>query len=217
MMTVGLTNHGGWDFFVARGRGPVGLVLIHEIFGYNEYIEKVAKDLASAGFTTAAIDLFRGKRATTMEEGFKFRGEVTKELLADGVTKGLELVRKESGASELGTMGFCMGGGFALQAACDLGLGFCIDYYGLMENDQDASKLTGPVLMILASEDQRVTPWAFQKFLPAAMTYKKRVEVQLYPNARHAFHRPGWEGYNPEATKDAWDKTIRFLSGLAPK
>lgn len=209
-----LTNHGGWDFYLARGRGPVGLVLIHEIFGYNEYIETVAKDLATAGFTTAAIDLFRGRKATTLEEGFKLRTGVTKEILADGISKGLELVRRESSASKVGTMGFCMGGGFALQAACDLGLGFCIDYYGMMENEQDASKLSGPVLMILASEDERVTPWAFQKFLPAAVKYKKRVEVQLYPNARHTFHRPNWEGHNPEAAKDAWDRTVWFLSRL---
>ena len=210
-----ITNHGGWNFYLARGKGPVGLVLIHEIFGYNNYMENVADDLARAGCTTAAIDLFRGTKATTLEEGMKLRAGVTKEVLADGVSKGLELVREESRASKLGTMGFCMGGGFALQAACDLGLGFCIDYYGSMENEQDASKLAGPVLLILASEDARVTPWAFQKFLPAATQYKKRVEVQLYPNARHAFHRPGWEGHNPEATKDAWDKTTRFLSKLA--
>jgi carboxymethylenebutenolidase len=193
----------------------VGLVLIHEIFGYNEYIETVANGLAEAGFTAAAIDLFRGVKATTLEEGFKLRSGITKEILADGVSKGVELVRKESGATKLGTMGFCMGGGFALQAACDLSLGFCVDYYGMIENEQDVSKLAGPVLMILAGEDERVTPWAFQKFLPAAMKYKKRVEVQLYPNARHAFHRPNWEGYNPEAAEDAWDKTIGFLSRLA--
>jgi carboxymethylenebutenolidase len=210
-----LTSHGGWNFYLARGKGPVGLVLIHEIFGYNEYIETVANDLARAGFTTAAIDLFRGARATTLEEGFKLRTGITKEILTDGISKGAELVSRDSGASKVGTMGFCMGGGFALQAACDLGLGFCVDYYGMMENEQDASKLAGPVLMILASEDERVTPWAFQKFLPAAMKFKKRVEVQLYPNARHAFHRPGWEGHNPEATKDAWEKTTRFLSKVA--
>jgi len=212
---VGLAKQGGWDFFLAKGGKPLGLVLIHEIFGYNDYMEKVARELASAGFTTAAIDLFQGKKATTMEEGMKMRGEVTKEKLDDGVSKGLELVRRESGARKVGTMGFCMGGGFALQAACDLGLDFAVDYYGLIQDEQDASKLVGPVLLVLASEDERVTPWAFQKFLPAAMKYKKRVELQLYPNTRHAFHRPGWEGHNAEAAKDAMDKTVRFLTQVA--
>ncbi len=211
------TSHGGWDFFLARGKSPLGLVLIHEIFGYNDYVETVAKNLAGAGFNAASIDMFRGKKAANLEEGFKLRSAVTKDVLSDGVARGVELLRGEAGAKKVGTMGFCMGGGFALQAACDLGLDFAVDYYGMIENEQDASKLAGPVLMVLASEDERVTPWAFQKFLPAAMKYKKRVEAQLYPNARHGFHRPNWEGHNPEAANDAWDKTIRFLSQLSSR
>jgi carboxymethylenebutenolidase len=211
---LALTEFKGWNFFLAKGTQPVGLVAIHEIFGYNPYIESVASSLSSSGFTAAAIDVFRGKKAATLEEGYKLRGSVTKEVLSEGVSRGVELIRKETGARKVGTLGFCMGGGFALQAACDLGLDFCVDYYGSIENEDDVAKVNGPVLLILGSEDERVTPWAFQKLLPAAMKGKRRVEVQLYPNAKHAFHRPGWEGHNPTAAKDAWDKTVRFLSNL---
>jgi carboxymethylenebutenolidase len=207
-------KRGDWEFFVAKAPGPVGLVLIHEIFGYSPYVEKVATDISSRGFTTAAIDLYKGKKATTLEEGFKLRTSVTKESLLDGISRGIELMKDEAGVRKVGTMGFCMGGGLALQAACDLALDFCVDYYGSMEKEDDLAKLGGPVLLILGSDDDRVTPWAFQKFLPAAMKYKKRAEVQLYPNARHAFHRPGWEGHNRQAAADAWDKTIRFLSAI---
>ena len=211
---MSLTKYDGWSFFLAKGSRPLGLVLIHEIFGYNPYIETVARDLSAEGFSAAAIDIFRGDKATSLEEGFKLRASVTKELLSDGISKGIELIMKETGAKKVGTMGFCMGGGLALQAACDLGLDFCVDYYGSIENEDDASKLKGPVLLILGSEDERVTPWALQKFLPAATKYKVRVEVQLYPNAKHAFHRPGWDGHNPEAARDAWGKTLRFLTEL---
>jgi carboxymethylenebutenolidase len=211
---VALERKGDWEFFLARAPGPVGLVLIHEILGYTPYHETVAKDLSARGFTAAAIDLFKGKKAATLEEGFKLRASVTKESLLDGVSRGLELMKDEAGVRKVGTMGFCMGGGFALQAACDLSLDFCVDYYGSMEKEDDLAKLRGPVLLILGSDDERVTPWAYQKLLPAATKYKKRVEVQLYPNARHAFHRPGWEGHNPQAATDAWDKTIRFLSAV---
>jgi carboxymethylenebutenolidase len=210
-----LTSYKDWNFFLSEGTKPVGVVVIHEIFGYNPYVESVAAKLSAGGFTAASIDLFRGKKATTLEEGFKLRSSVTKDILSEGISRGMELIQKESGAKKVGTLGFCMGGGFALQAACDLGLDFCVDYYGSVESEEDVSKLKGPVLLILGSEDERVTPWAFQEFLPAAMKYKKRVEVQLYPNARHAFHRPGWDGHNPVAAADAWDKTLRFLATMA--
>jgi carboxymethylenebutenolidase len=207
-------KQGDWDFYLAKGKGHLGLVLIHEILGVTPYIEKVVDDLSAEGISAAAIDLFRGKRAASLEEGFKLRSSVTKEALLDGISNGIQLLKSQAGAEKLGTMGFCMGGGFALQAACDLSLDFCVDYYGSIENEQDVARIGGPLLLILGSDDERVTPWAFQKFLPAVTQQKKRVEVQLYPNARHAFHRPGWEGHNPEAARDAWGKTIRFLTAL---
>ena len=75
--------------------------------------------------------------------------------------------------------------------------------------------IKGPIVAILGSDDERVTPWAFQSLLPAAAKYKKRIEVHLYPNARHAFHRPNWEGHNTQAADDAWDKTMKFVSQFA--
>jgi carboxymethylenebutenolidase len=209
-----LQKHGDWDFFLAKAPRTVGVVLIHEIFGYSPYIERVARDFASKGFSAAAIDLFRGKKAATVEEGHKLRSAITRESLSDGVSKGVDLLKTEAGAEKVGAMGFCMGGGLALQSACDLPLDFCVDYYGSVEKEDDLARLQGPVLLVLGGDDERVTPWASQKFLPAMTKYKKRAEVQLYPNARHAFHRPGWEGHNPEAAADAWDKTIRFLSSI---
>ena len=205
---------GGWRFFLARGEGRAGVVLIHEIFGHTPYAESVASGLASRGFSTAAIDLYRGQKASTIEEGFRLRSSVTRESLLEGVSRGATLLREVAGSKSVGTMGFCMGGGFALQAACNLPLDFCVDYYGSIENEEDVAGLKCPVLLILGEDDERVTPWALQKFLPVATRNKKRVEVQLYPNARHAFHRPGWEGHNPAAAEDAWDKTLRFLSAF---
>jgi len=212
LQAMSVKEFNGWNYFLAKGSKSVGLIVIHEIFGYNKYVESVASQLASSGFTAGAIDLFRGKKATSLDEGMKLRASVTNELLDDGVSRGMELMRKEAGAKKVGTLGFCMGGGFALQAASDLGLDFCVDYYGSIPNEGDISGLKGPVLLILGSDDDRVTPWAFEKLFPAAKAHKKRIEVQLYPNAKHAFHRPGWDGHNPEAARDAWDKTLRFLS-----
>ncbi|MDG7012484.1 MAG: dienelactone hydrolase family protein, partial [Nitrososphaerota archaeon] len=47
----------GWDFFLAKGKTDVGVVVIHEIFGYSPYVEDVATELAKGGFSAASIDL----------------------------------------------------------------------------------------------------------------------------------------------------------------
>jgi carboxymethylenebutenolidase len=204
---------GPWDFLLYSGKSNAGVLLVHEIYGLDKYIESVASKLSEDGCWVAAVDLFRGQHPSTLEEGFKGRSALKEREILDALQSGLELLRgRMAGNAKVGSMGFCMGGGLALLGACTLDLAFCADYYGLIEDAERVEGLKGPIQLMLGSEDERVTPWAFQQLLPAATKYRKRVDVHLYPNARHAFHRPNWEGHNPEAAKDAWEKTLRFLS-----
>jgi carboxymethylenebutenolidase len=204
---------GEWDFRLHAGTSKVGVVLVHEIFGFDEYVDSVAEQLSQEGYWAAAVDLFRGKYASSLEEGFKLRAALKETDLLDALRSGLDLLRGKIGeGARVGSMGFCMGGSVALLGACSLDFQFCVDYYGLIEDAEKVAGLKGPLVLMLASEDERVTPWAFEHLLPAATKHKKRVDVHLYPNARHAFHRPNWEGHNAEAAKDAWEKTLLFLS-----
>lgn len=204
---------GGWDFRLHPASSKVGVVLVHEIFGFDQYADSVAAQLAQAGFSVAAVDLYRGKLASSLEEGFKLRSALKEQEVLDALGSGLQLLVQKIGQdAKVGSMGFCMGGAFALLGACNLNMAFCVDYYGMVENVEQVKSAKGPVQLMLASEDERVTPWAYQHFLPAATKYKKRVDVHLYPNAQHAFHRPNWEGHNAEAAKDAWAKTLTFIS-----
>lgn len=203
----------GWEFWLHQSNSRVGVVLIHEIFGHDEYIESVASKLAEDGFSAAAVDLYRGKHASSLDEAFKIRASLKEEEVVDALRSGSRVLKERlGGEAKVGSMGFCMGGGFALLGACRLPLAFCVDYYGMVQNAEDVEGVKGPIQLILASEDERITPWAYQELLPALTKYKKRVDLYLYPNAKHAFHRPNWEGHNAEAAKNAWSKTIGFLS-----
>jgi carboxymethylenebutenolidase len=203
----------GWASWLHRGSSRVGVVLVHEIFGHDAYIETVAANLAREGFWAAAIDLYRGRHASTLEEGLELRSSLKPEEVASAIEVGSKVLGARLGeGAKVGSMGFCMGGGFALLGACRLPLAFCVDYYGMIENVDEIRNVIGPIQLYVGSDDQRITPWAFQQLLPAAAKFKKRVDLQLYPNAQHAFHRPNWEGHNPEAAKDAWLRTLRFLS-----
>ena len=189
----------------------MGVVLVHEIFGLDDYMDSVAARLSGTGTWVAAVDLYHGKYAANLEEGFKLRSALKELEVLDALGSGLQLLRvKVGGKAKVGSMGFCMGGGIALLGACNLNMAFCVDYYGMIENVEQVNGVKGPIQLILASEDERVTPWAYQQFLPAATKYKKRVDVHLYPNAKHAFHRPNWEGHNAEATKMRGRKRLTF-------
>jgi carboxymethylenebutenolidase len=204
---------GDWDFHLHRGTSNIGVLLVHEIYGLDEYVDSVATKFSEEGYWAAAVDLFRGRHASSLEEGFKLRSALKEGDVLDALQSGLALMHSKTGENaKIGSMGFCMGGGLALLGACNLDFAFCVDYYGLIEDADQVKGLKGPLQVILGSEDERVTPWAFQHLLPAATRHKKRVDVHLYPHARHAFHCPDWEGHNAEAADDAWKKTLLFLS-----
>jgi carboxymethylenebutenolidase len=193
-------------------KGSVGVVVIHEVFGRDDYVRSVGEQLAAAGFPAAVVDLYNGAYAKTLDEAFALRSQLTDAAVLDALEAGRDAVaRRLVPRARVGALGFCMGGGYALLGACRRRFDFAVDYYGRIEQANDVEGLTGPVLCLLASEDARITPWAFAELLPAAMRSKKRVTLELYPGVQHAFHHPGQERYDATAATDAWRRTLAFL------
>jgi carboxymethylenebutenolidase len=193
--------------------GTLGVVLVHDIFGPGPYLRSVAEALAAAGVASATVDLFGGTLPATVEEGRAVASTLTDAAVLDALEEARTAVSARlSGPARVGTLGFCMGGGYALLGACHRPFDFAVNFYGRIARADDVEGLRGPVLVILGSEDERITPWAIGELLPAANRAKKRVSVELYPGVRHAFHRPGGPNYDPRAASDAWRRTMAFLA-----
>jgi len=195
--------------------GALGVVLVHEVFGRDDYVRSVAAALERAGYAAAAVDLYDGRYARTLDEAFALRGALTDDhVLARLDDARRTLAGRVAPGGRVGTLGFGMGGGYALLAACRSPFGFCVDYYGRIERADEVAGLTGPVLVILGGEDERITPWAFGELLPAAVRAQRHVAVELYPHVRSAFHRPGWEGHHAGTAEAAWRRTLAFLGDV---
>ena len=55
--------------YTPQGKGPFpALVVIHEWWGLNDWVKEQASKLADQGYVALAIDLYRGKVATTSDE-----------------------------------------------------------------------------------------------------------------------------------------------------
>jgi carboxymethylenebutenolidase len=68
------------------------------------------------------------------------------------------------------------------------------------------------VLGIYGENDKSVPPAAVHKLEQQLKALGKKVDVIIYPNADHAFFndtRP--TVYNPDASADAWQRTIKFF------
>lgn len=101
--------------------GPVpGLVMIYEVFGLNDEMRRVARELAAEGYAVVIPDLFaRGSIkplcvASAIRTTLRGSGRELDDLESARVWFA---DRPEVDADRIGTIGFCMGGSFALLLA----------------------------------------------------------------------------------------------------
>ena len=217
MIVYGAERLGGY-LAVPEGRGPFpGLVVIHEWWGLNEQVKATTADLARAGYAALAVDLYRGRVTGNPEEAKSLvmgldRSRANSDLEeAFRFLSGRPYVRK----GKVGSIGWCMGGGYSLGLALsEPELAACVVYYGRLENDTEKlSRISGPVLGFFGQDDTSIPVAAVNEFQAAMKKAGRKVDVYIYPGAGHAFANPTrTDAYRPEATRDSWEKMMKFFA-----
>lgn len=190
------------------------VIVIHEWWGLNEHIEHWADRLAADGYAALAVDLFGGKIAKTPDEAMAA-------VKAVDATKALEVLKAAHRflaeaptvqAKRRGVVGWCFGGGWALQAALAIpDLDAAVMYYGRLVTDRaQLEKLRTPLLGIFGNEDESIPPAAVNEFEQALKAAGKNVKVMRY-DAPHAFANPSNPKYDQEAAEAAWKETSGWL------
>jgi carboxymethylenebutenolidase len=218
--------------FLAQPGSPApGVVMIPDVWGLYEHYKDLARRLAGEGFAVLALDLYRRIGGTppikTPEEAMAWiDGLDDREVLGD-VQACLDFLAAGPAASaRIGVTGFCMGGQYALLAACTCtGLSACAPFYGMLRyaGGLDPQRkpraplealldLSCPVLGFYGAEDHLI-PQADVDALRAGLAASSHGgEVILYPGAGHAFMndtRPAL--YREDAARDAWPRLVGFL------
>jgi len=180
-----------------------GVLIVHEVTGLNDYIKEVAENVARRGFVALAVDLYEGKTAGGMADGAPLREKVTEEVFRAKIGAGIRHLRSQPSCSgHLGVTGFCMGGGFALWAACLFPdeIEACSMFYGRVPNLSMLQNLRHPVIGNFGAEDLGITTWAGQELWPEMMKLGKSLDMKLYPGAPHGFARHN----DPRPEKARW-------------
>lgn len=195
------------------GQWPA-IIVIHEWWGLNENIKEISDRFAKEGFLALAVDLYKNHVATSKEEAQKLVDNLS---LEDGLQICLEAVgylKSRGDVGKIGVTGFCMGGKYTLAlAGYSPEMSACVPFYGHVPQpvDQYLAELKCPVLGHYAELDDGIPPAEVQ-LLKATLTKNGlEHEIIIYPGAHHAFMNDRGDRYNPEAAKQAWERTIKFL------
>ncbi len=199
----------------SKGRHPA-LVVIHEWWGLNDWVKEQAQKFAENGYVALAVDLYRGKVATTPDEAH----ELSRGLPPDRAVRDMKAAfdylasRKDVDAKKIGSVGWCMGGGFSLELAINQPqLAACIINYGHLTTDPaEIAKIQAPILGNFGGLDRGITPDDVHKFGEAVDKAGKSIDVKIYDDAGHAFENPNNKaGYRAADAQDAWNRMIEFL------
>lgn len=193
------------------------IIVIHEWWGLNDWVQQNAKKLAKEGYVVLAIDLYRGE--VTADPGTAH--ELMRGLPEDRALRDVKAAfaylqsREDVDKSRIGALGWCMGGGYALQAAVHLPeLAACVVNYGRLVTDANLIKqINAPILGIFGGLDRGIPVKDVRAFEKKAKDAGKRVVIEIYPKSGHAFiNENNARGYNAQDAARAWEKTAAFFA-----
>jgi len=204
--------------YTPTGKGPFpALIVIHEWWGLNDWVKDQSSKLADQGYVSLAIDLYRGKVATTPDMAHEIMRGVPEDRAKRDLHAAFEFLASQPSVRKdrIGSIGWCMGGGYSLDVALqEPALAADVINYGHLATDADAlKKINAPILGLFGAKDNGIPPADVRKFEEALKTLGKKIDVKIYDDAGHAFENPNnKEGYRPEDATDAWKRTLDFLS-----
>ncbi len=204
--------------YTPPGKGPFpAIVVIHEWWGLNDWVKEEASKLADQGYVALAIDLYRGKVATTPDEAHEIMRGVPQDRAARDLLAATSYLRSQKNvdAKRVGSIGWCMGGGYSLDLALnDPQLKAAVINYGHLATDEASlKKINAAILGIFGGQDKGISVADVNKFESQLKALGKTVDIHIFPDAGHAFENPNnKQGYRAEDAAQAWKFTMDFLA-----
>lgn len=223
-----ITTHGEW-VYIERGEDSVrayvaypeadspapAVIVIHEIFGLTDWEPTVADRLAASGYVAIVPDLLsstHGRSPEDPDEGRKLVGDLSDETVTADLDATYEYVigLPAVDSSNVGTIGFCWGGGQSFRyATSNPRLNAAVVCYGSSPSEEEMARIEAPVLGVHGEQDERINarlPWT-----DSAMTrLGKSYEYDIYEGTGHGFLKPGRRGSDGPQVEAAWDRIIAF-------
>jgi carboxymethylenebutenolidase len=118
----------------------------------------------------------------------------------------------QSKGRKVGSVGFCLGGMLSLGlATVDPELAASVIFYGRNLPEEQLPGIQCPVLGFYGGTDHGITD-GVPAFAEMMKKQGKNFEPHIYEDAPHAFFNDSRSSYRPEASRDAFARTIGFFN-----
>jgi carboxymethylenebutenolidase len=201
-----------------------GVVVIHEALGLTDDVRRITDRFAEHGYLALAPDFFAwGSRVACMRAALRELTTGSGRMFDDLDAARAWVAGRDDCSGQVGVIGFCVGGGFALLAAPRPGFGAASVNYGRVPDDAEGV-LAGacPVIASYGGRDRtlRGHPERLDRALTALSVEH---DVKVYPEAGHSFlNRHGGAmgfvlgkvlgaGYHGPSAEDAWERILGFF------
>jgi carboxymethylenebutenolidase len=214
-----------------EGAGPhAGVVVIPDVWGLAPHYEQIAQKLAGEGYAALAIDLYsRGESPASYgpQRVMEFIQALPDLQVLGDLQAAIDFLRAHAAlrGRRIGITGFCMGGMYALLAACRCrGLSAAVAWYGMLraaaldankpEHVLDAiAELAVPALALFGADDALIPAADVEALRERAAAAGRALEIVTYPGAGHAFNndtRP--DAFRPAASADGWKRLFAHFA-----
>ena len=234
--TIKFTGRNGdqGEAYYARptGSGKVpGVVMIHHLPGWDEWITEATRKLAHHGFATITPHLyFREGPGSPDDVGARVRaagGVADEQVVGDAKAAAVYLRAQPNSNGKVGVIGFCSGGRHAYLIACMCpefdavvdcwGGNVVVDDPKLLNAKRPVApieltkQLNVPLLGLFGNDDENPNRDHVNRTEETLKKLGKNYDFHRYDNAGHAFFNAARVAYRPEQAADGWAKTFAFF------
>jgi carboxymethylenebutenolidase len=203
------------------------MLLLPMITGIGEQLRAWADELAGRGITALVWDPFKGRSIdnSTREELAGLLGGLDDDTVLAEQVALLDHLFGELGCTKVGTVGWCLGGRFALLlGARDHRLANVVAFHPTVPSElrpnhsydaiADSIGITAPVLIAYPGADAAVPVAAFEALQTALQSRETGATItQFYPGAEHGYTDRSRQSkpVNADAYRLSWPQALAFI------
>ena len=216
----------------AKGSLPI-VIVVSEIFGVHEYIADVTRRFAKLGYLAIAPEFFtRAGDPNTYGTIAEIQSNVVAKTPDSQVMNDLQAALVWAGKNggdlkRVGVTGFCWGGRITWLSATLPQVRAGVAWYGRLIGEKTegnprhpveiAADLRAPVLGLYGGADTGISLESVEQMRAALAQAAaknpaaKASQIEVYPDAPHAFHADYRASYREGPAKDGWEKCIAWF------